>query len=123
MRTLENHMKCLSDLLGVPVDIELMTALCEIEEEGHRAAEKYCNGEMNGSEHTLFESQLGRRFERLTRFDHYHLNSDPRGFFLKIEADYMRNGGADSGLETDWGGYGIVAPEWVVALINKELIK
>ena len=37
------------------------------------------------------------------------INSDPRGYALKIQDTWMREHGAE--LETDWGGYGILAPE------------
>jgi hypothetical protein len=38
------------------------------------------------------------------------LNRDPRGYALKIDSEEMKRF-ADSRLHTDWGGYGILAPE------------
>ncbi len=37
------------------------------------------------------------------------VNRDPRGYGLKIDDDWMRKTGAR--LYSDWGGYGIIAPE------------
>lgn len=38
------------------------------------------------------------------------LNGDPRGYALKIESDWMRER-LKLRLHTDWGGYGILAPD------------
>ena len=37
------------------------------------------------------------------------INRDPRGYALKIDGDYIRKNNIQ--LHTDWGGYGIIAPE------------
>ncbi len=37
------------------------------------------------------------------------INRDPRGYALKINDEWMRANNAK--LETDWGGYGLIAPE------------
>lgn len=37
------------------------------------------------------------------------VNLDPRGFALKIDDEWMRASGAT--LYSDWGGYGIIAPD------------
>ena len=37
------------------------------------------------------------------------INCDPRGYALKIDDEYMRSHKIK--LHTDWGGYGIIAPE------------
>lgn len=39
----------------------------------------------------------------------FKFNQDPRGYALKIDKD--RGGIIPQGMETDWGGYGILAPE------------
>jgi uncharacterized protein YodC (DUF2158 family) len=39
----------------------------------------------------------------------FYLNQDPRGYSLKI--DKNKGGFIPAGLETDWGGYGLLAPE------------
>jgi hypothetical protein len=38
------------------------------------------------------------------------INRDPRGYALKIDDEYMR--AHNLKLHTDWGGYGILAPEF-----------
>lgn len=39
----------------------------------------------------------------------FKLNQDPRGYSLKIDKD--KGGIIPQGMVTDWGGYGILAPE------------
>ena len=39
-----------------------------------------------------------------------HINRDPRGYALKIDDQYMRTLGVV--LHRDWGGYGILAPDF-----------
>ena len=39
----------------------------------------------------------------------FKLNHDPRGYSLKIDKD--KGGIIPAGMDTDWGGYGILAPE------------
>ena len=38
------------------------------------------------------------------------VNRDPRGYALKIEDEWMR-AHRDTNLHSDWGGYGIIAPD------------
>jgi hypothetical protein len=38
------------------------------------------------------------------------INRDPRGYALKIDDAWMRE--TNAALHTDWGGYGIIAPEF-----------
>jgi len=39
------------------------------------------------------------------------INRDPRGYALKIDDEFMRDEGIDF-LYRDWGGYGILAPDF-----------
>lgn len=118
---LQKYLGALNFVLNVPLTFSALTELAEIEREGHQLAEQYCNGDVSASEHSILENRLIRRVQRLVGdFEALHFNSDPRGHFLKIEDGYMRTQAQDSGLETDWGGYGILVPEWVCNLVDGE---
>lgn len=42
----------------------------------------------------------------------FFVNLDPRGYALKIKEEWIRDYRAKgNGIETDWGGYGIIAPD------------
>lgn len=55
--------------------------------------------------HTTHNSETGDTRCRVPVF----INRDPRGYQLKIRDEYVRQRGLK--IETDWGGYGILAPE------------
>jgi hypothetical protein len=41
-----------------------------------------------------------------------YINTDPRGYALKINDEVMRSGKYDVvGLDRDWGGYGLLSPQ------------
>lgn len=77
----------------------------------HIAAEKWCNGEIEESQYNQVESLtlaglhklLGQPKDKNVKV---FVNSDPRGYALKIENP------PESFRERDWGGYGIIAPSF-----------
>lgn len=50
-------------------------------------------------------TKSGLRFSQ-TAYDNIVINFDPRGYALKIKAEFCK----DKKIFTDWGGYGIIAP-------------
>lgn len=94
--------------------VSLYQAIRRLENEAHRLAEQECNQHMPEgyveSRHerilNLLDARLGFRREGIPVF----INSDPRGYALKIDDKYVRNHELD--IHTDWGGYGILAPEF-----------
>jgi hypothetical protein len=82
-------------------------------EEGraHKAAERYCNGEITEAQSDAVDQRVTERVKRLFGGElppGFFINGDPRGYALKIEQPN------DKRLIsfTDWGGYGILAPEF-----------
>lgn len=60
--------------------------------------------------HTTHNSETGDTRCRVPIF----INRDPRGYALKIEDDWVsarRDSQGFPRIDTDWGGYGIIAPE------------
>ena len=87
------------------------TSLCKrvrrLENEAHRLAERCCCEDVPEAEQERKEASILRRVREALADteERVRLNGDPRGYALKID---LREG---EQLHTDWGGYGIVAPE------------
>jgi len=96
---------------GDPLDI--CRKLHRIELKVHKLAEDYCNGLID-SEKWEIESEkargrvsdiIGAKYLPVIR-----INGDPRGYALKIDDTYIRENAIK--IYRDWGGYGILAPEF-----------
>ena len=95
--------------------VTLCKKLHRLEMKAHRMAEDYCNGLYETDEY--FEKKENGSLKALDRILHFtekgipcFINSDPRGYALKIEDAYVREHKLD--IYRDWGGYGILAPEF-----------
>ncbi len=89
----------------------LYSSLRRLENRMHRAAVRYCNGDASESEYDdVCEVVTRKVFTLLPNISHGHffVNSDPRGYSLKLREDYAK----ELGIHTDWGRYGILAPEF-----------
>jgi hypothetical protein len=85
-----------------------------VERSLHEAHERACN-EPYDPRPTQRRAKLaiGKIFPRMPEAA-LHLNSDPRGYALKIDDEFMRSHKDHIGLgelQTDWGGYGILSPD------------
>ena len=118
---LERHYKSLeklAELWGVenPNGKKLSTKLLGIERKAHKDATDWCNGDITSEQWEVKEQEYRKQVKALFggRLDGLRINGDARGYTLKIDDKFMRpeNGlYKDTGLYTDWGGYGILAPE------------
>lgn len=106
---------------------KLSVTLLKIEKLAHMGAEAYCNGEnfypynFNGNENAWdeFSEMIEKRVKevfggQLPAF--FTVNGDARGYALKIRGaeaghDYGKALIEQTGLERDWGGNGLLAPE------------
>lgn len=110
---------------------KLSVALLKIERDAHAGAEAYCNGEtyrsnifgeynFNADENAwerfseMIEREVQVLFVTLPSF--FYVNGDARGYALKIRGteagnDYGRDLIEKTGLQKDWGGNGLLAPE------------
>lgn len=113
------HISNLSKTLGLSVEMtcELYKHLKRIETDGHRLAEKYCNGEIDSTQIEELEKRLKTNLNATLKYAksdvvrNIQFNWDPRGYFLKINDDFVRQN--KIAIQTDWGGYGILCPEGV----------
>lgn len=116
---LAHHYKVLEKLAllcGVsnPNGKKLSAKLFLIEQIAHAKATDYCNGVISTEAwceiyHDQYADQVQALFNN--NLQGLKINSDCRGYALKINDAITRTLYKDCGLHTDWGGYGILSPE------------
>lgn len=114
------HGENLKRLFNVDMDADkLARKIHSLEVKAHKLAEDYCNGE-NGVDSENWEDLSGvilNKVDKVLNFKRQGIpvfvNGDARGYALKIDDNFMRGYLSKGGrLHTDWGGYGILAPEF-----------
>lgn len=118
---IEKHGADLNRIFNTNLDnITLCKRLRRLEAKAHKLAEDYCNGE-NGVDSENWDEKCGpilKAVEKLLNMDRNHagffVNGDARGYALKIDADIVKENALD--FHQDWGGYGILAPDFFVFL-------
>lgn len=92
----------------------LYERLHRIEAEAHRLAERECNEQLPEGYSERKDASMLKRLDAILGFKEagipVFLNGDPRGYALKIKDDYVREHKLE--IQTDWGGYGILCPEF-----------
>lgn len=101
--------------------LKMWRKLRRIEAVAHDATTAQCNGEAyNGQpfrdeiQWQEFKGAIAARVASVFGFTHLHppkgffLNSDPRGYALKLDPEKCT---VPDGMQTDWGGNGILAAE------------
>jgi hypothetical protein len=77
-------------------------------------AENYCNGIIDEEFNDRQEGSIMKSLDKVLNYTKQGIpvifNGDPRGYALKIEDDYVREHNLE--IHRDWGGYGIIAPEF-----------
>jgi hypothetical protein len=126
---IEKHGKALIKFFGLPNQdpVKLSKMLFRIERKAHHAATCLCNTntlnliELNQytgydveqateEEQDAFFDGLRKMIEKYIgaeNMDKVFINHDPRGYALKIKPEF-----ADGFPEKDWGGNGIIAPDF-----------
>jgi hypothetical protein len=129
---IEKHGKDLIILFGLPVDTDAVTlckSLLRVENTAHAATTNLCNtNNIHGSEpyrhaytgqyitpketteeeqDAFFERIMARVEKILGKNNIVFINHDPRGYALKIKPDFT-----PAGFYKDWGGNGIIAPDF-----------
>ena len=91
--------------------VKLCRKLRRLEADGHRLAEDRCNLDLGESVVAARRNKILADLDALLDFRDIpvFLNGDPRGYALKIESEWTR--AHAPGLQRDWGGYGIIAPD------------
>lgn len=89
----------------------LCRKLRRLETKVSRASVSHCNGEMGADAWEEVKEASRDALRRLLNPGGVplYVNSDPRGYALKIPSEYVRRNGLE--IHRDWGGYGILAPD------------
>lgn len=114
-RRRENHHKALETLarqVGCETNgLTLWRQLMRLERWLSQYSVQYCNGDIDGDR---WEQVKEQATVKLAKIFGYHIpegvfiNSDPRGYALKLDNEKVT---IPQGMDTDWGGYGILAAE------------
>ena len=90
---------------------ELAKKVHRLEVKAHRLAEEDCN---TGNTPDDWDDKILTSLDKIINFRVQNIpvfvNGDPRGYALKIDDKYVRDHNLD--IHRDWGGYGILAPEF-----------
>ena len=91
--------------------VKLCKRLFRLENKAHKLALDFCNGEIDQLEWDQKADKILTKVEAILKNKKVlFLNGDARGYALKIDDEYIRNNNLN--IHRDWGGYGIVAPDF-----------
>tara|TARA_R100001163_G_C4965208_1_gene127391 strand:- start:14 stop:385 length:372 start_codon:yes stop_codon:yes gene_type:complete len=107
---IKKHGDNLKAIFNLDIDsIKLCKQLFRLENKAHQLATDYCNGDFKGDITKESEKILSKVARILnTNTCNMFLNTDARGYALKFFEDFSKN----KPIHKDWGGYGIIAPDF-----------
>ena len=82
--------------------------LRKLEKQASRVTTALCNGEIEDEAAERKLDKIEAKVKALINVDTLFINRDPRGYALKIKEDEAKR----LTIYQDWGGYGILAPEF-----------
>ena len=106
-----NHGNSLKFLFKIEMDsITLCKKLFRLENKAHRLSTDYCNGVIDCK---IWEIESNKILNKISKIlncntDNLFVNGDARGYALKLNDDFVKN----TNVYKDWGGYGILAPNF-----------
>lgn len=102
--------------------VNLCRRLRRIEARASKAATDYCNGDISSERWESLSDAIENEIAGLLGMSPeareqmgFFVNGDPRGYALKLGDEWTRNYNETTDgprLYSDWGGYGIIAPEF-----------
>ena len=114
-QTAINHCNLLAFLAGKDEHEgqEILMQLSRLEGKMHRQTERECNTEISEEESDKFGERIHKAVEKLLpNMTGFFINYDPRGYSLKLKEEAVKElHGKGFYVYTDFGGYGILAPE------------
>jgi hypothetical protein len=107
---IKKHGDNLKAIFNLDIDsIKLCKQLFRLENKAHKLATDYCNGDFQGDIEKESEKILSKVANILnTNTFNMFFNTDARGYALK----FFENFSEDKPIHKDWGGYGIIAPDF-----------
>lgn len=114
---IEKHGADLNAIFNTGMDnVKLCKKLRTLEARAHKLAVDYCNGE-NGVTSENWESLSDAilvKVDMVLNFTNQEIpvfvNGDARGYAIKIKSEYVKE--HNLVIHQDWGGHGIIAPEF-----------
>ena len=108
------HGQDLKSVFNLDQDIDpvkLCKRLFRLENKAHKLAVDFCNGVIDQLEWDKKADQILTKVETILKNKKVlFCNGDARGYALKIDDEYIRNNNFN--IHRDWGGYGIIAPDF-----------
>ena len=107
---IKKHGDNLKTIFNLNIDsVKLCKQLFRLENKAHKLATDYCNGDFQGDIEKESEKILSKVATILkTNTFNMFFNGDARGYALK----FFENFSKDKPIHKDWGGYGIIAPDF-----------
>lgn len=94
--------------------VALSKKLFRLEYKAHRFTEDYCNGKIETDQWEGVSDKILASLEKIIgkkNMNKVFVNGDARGYALKIDDKY-RDKMHKAGITRDFGGYGIIAPDF-----------
>ena len=89
--------------------VTLCKKLYRMETRAHRMAEEMCSYDVDQDDYDHKLDRIEARVnDLLGNGPHVFINRDPRGYALKIKTETAKT----LDIHKDWGGYGIICPEF-----------
>ena len=112
---IEKHGNDLKTIFNLDMDaIKLSKKVHGLEVRAARISLAYCNGDIDMAAKESGIAAILKALNKVLNFTAQNIpvffNGDPRGYTLKIDDEYVRLNGLD--IYRDWGGYGILSPEF-----------
>lgn len=110
-KRIKKHGDSLKTIFNLDVDsVKLCKQLFRLENKAHKLATDYCNGVINGDSTEIESQKILSKAAKLLNTNTFNMffNFDARGYALKFFEDFSK----DKPIHKDWGGYGIVAPDF-----------
>lgn len=110
-----NHGNNLNAIFHTDLDpVKLCKKLHSLEIKAHKLATDYCNGDITTEQWEGISEGILYKTDKILNFINQKIpvfvNGDCRGYTLKIKDKYISDNNIT--IYRDWGGYGIIAPEF-----------
>jgi len=108
---IKKHGDNLKAIFNLDIDsIKLCKQLFRLENKAHQLATDYCNGGVDGDSTEIESQKILSKVATILKTNTFNMffNFDARGYALKFFEDFSK----DKPIHKDWGGYGIIAPNF-----------
>ena len=117
---IQKHGENLNKIFNTNLEpVTLCKKLFRLENKAHRLATDYCNGYIDIQDWEKACEHIYSSLEKILKQDEQEIdifiNGDCRGYALKINDTWLRENDMYYKIYQDWGGYGIIAPDFTPA--------